>query len=937
MTHDYEMFLWSANQYQEADLILPDGGRVHYIRISSGTGFVDAEFESTNSPTRYFKSRIKFNGNGWDLKLLDGTVYVFGDVRPMQSMRDRFGNTVTLTRTPAQTGNITRIDGPNGRYIVLEYDAANHVTKATDNTGRAVLYEYDLLGRMTKVTYPDGSTNLYGWATCPAGPITNVCTQLLTLTDARGKVSLTNEYTGGRVTKQTYVDGSTDLFAYTVDATNNIAQVDTTNRRGNVRRIVFNSSGYVTSSTSALGAPEQQTYLFSRAATGQFIADTTDPLGRINHSVYDTLGNVTSRTFPYGTPQALTASYTYEPLFQQIKTVIDALGHVTTFNYDATGVLIGLQDANNNTVVITNDTAGRPLTITDPLSHTTTFEYDGADLVKITDALGRVVQRLTDGAGRVVGMVDPLGNMTRLDYDVFDRLLKRTDALGNVVESTYDPNGNRLTFKDPRGNLTQYAYDDLNRMISRTNPLLKINSFTYDLGGKLLRVTDRKGQVTGFLYDALNRTLQVGYGGTVGNPTIYESTISYGYDAGNRLLTLTDSANGTITRAYDSFDRKISETTAQGTVTYTYNNASRRATLQAPGQAQVVYAYDNAKRLTGITQGTQSVGIGYDNANRRTSLTLPNGINLTYDYDNANQLTGITYKKGAVTLGDLSYGYDLAGRRTSHGGSFARTGLPLAQTANTHDANNRLTLQDATALSYDDNGNLLNDGINSYTWNSRRQLTAVAGPVAASFQYDAVGRRKQKTVAGTTSTYLYDGLNIVQEQASGGSVIADHLTSLGIDEVFTRTEGGATKTLLRDALGSTIAMADGTGIVTSWTYDPYGKATYTGVAQSNPFLYTGRELDGTGLYYYRARYYHPTLNRFIAEDPIGFAGGSNVYAYVGGNPISLVDPLGLASSCGQKIAQCAFYLMCLINGTSPPPTVSQPPPPIPIIGIGGKK
>ena len=341
------------------------------------------------------------------------------------------------------------------------------------------------------------------------------------------------------------------------------------------------------------------------------------------------------------------------------------------------------------------------------------------------------------------------------------------------------------------------------------------------------------------------------------------------------------------------FDRQLSETTAQGIVSYTYDNASRRATLQAPGQAQVVYAYDNANRLTGITQGTQSVAIGYDNANRRTSLTLPNGINLTYGYDNANQLTGITYKKGAATLGDLTYGYDLAGRRTNQAGSFARTGLPLAQTANTHDSNNRLTLQDATALSYDDNGNLLGDGVNSYTWNSRDQLTAVAGPVAASFQYDAIGRRKQKTIAGTTSNYLYDGLNIVQEQGSGGSVIADHLTSLGIDEVFTRTEGGTTKTLLRDALGSTIAMADGTGIQTSWTYDPYGKATYTGVAQSNPFLYTGRELDGTGLYYYRARYYHPTLNRFIAEDPIGLAGGANIYAYVGGNPISNFDPLGL--------------------------------------------
>ena len=190
-------------------------------------------------------------------------------------------------------------------------------------------------------------------------------------------------------------------------------------------------------------------------------------------------------------------------------------------------------------------------------------------------------------------------------------------------------------------------------------------------------------------------------------------------------------------------------------------------------------------------------------------------------------------------------------------------------------ANNRLTLQGATALSYDDNGNLLNDGVNTYNWNSRDQLIAIAGPVAASFQYDAAGRRKQKTVAATTRNYLYDGLNIVQEQSSAGGVIADHLTSLGIDEVFTRTEGTTTKTLLRDALGSTIAMADSTGIVTSWTYDPYGKATYTGVAQSNPFLYTGRELDGTGLYYYRARYYHPTLQRFIAENVESKGPGSN--------------------------------------------------------------
>ncbi|MGH7966667.1 MAG: RHS repeat-associated core domain-containing protein, partial [Candidatus Binatia bacterium] len=81
-------------------------------------------------------------------------------------------------------------------------------------------------------------------------------------------------------------------------------------------------------------------------------------------------------------------------------------------------------------------------------------------------------------------------------------------------------------------------------------------------------------------------------------------------------------------------------------------------------------------------------------------------------------------------------------------------------------------------------------------------------------------------------------------------------------------------------------------------YAPFGRTTVTGAASSNSQQFTGRENDGlTGLYYYRARYYHPVLQRFLSEDPIGFAGGDvNLYAYVGNNPISFVDPLGLEIS-----------------------------------------
>jgi RHS repeat-associated protein len=123
---------------------------------------------------------------------------------------------------------------------------------------------------------------------------------------------------------------------------------------------------------------------------------------------------------------------------------------------------------------------------------------------------------------------------------------------------------------------------------------------------------------------------------------------------------------------------------------------------------------------------------------------------------------------------------------------------------------------------------------------------------------------------------------------------ANLLTGLGIDQVFTRTDGTGTRELFSDALGSTVALANSAGAVqTSYTYEPFGGTTQTGTASSNSFKFTGREDDGTGLMYYRARYYSPRLQRFISEDPIGFLGGdSNLYVYVWDQPTSFRDPLG---------------------------------------------
>jgi YD repeat-containing protein len=301
---------------------------------------------------------------------------------------------------------------------------------------------------------------------------------------------------------------------------------------------------------------------------------------------------------------------------------------------------------------------------------------------------------------------------------------------------------------------------------------LPTESYTYDGNDNLTQFTDRTGKVATFSYDGLNRRVSAAYGQTQSGGTLStpDATVSTTYDAGSRPTQIIDSQGGTITRTYDGLDRLTAETTPQGSVSYAYDAANRRTSFQVTGQSAVSYAYDNADRLTTITQGGAQVGFNYDAGSRRSTLTLPNGIVATYSYDTANELTGISYANGGTVLGNLTYAYDNAGRRVQIGGSLASMALPAALTSATYDAGNRLTNWAGTALAYDANGNLTADGSLGYGWDSRNRLVALTGAATASFVYDAVGRRSGKTINGTTTNFLYDGANAVQELAGGTPV-----------------------------------------------------------------------------------------------------------------------------------------------------------------------
>jgi len=248
-----------------------------------------------------------------------------------------------------------------------------------------------------------------------------------------------------------------------------------------------------------------------------------------------------------------------------------------------------------------------------------------------------------------------------------------------------------------------------------------------------------------------------------------------------------------------------------------------------------------------------------------------------------------------TTLGDLTYTYDVAGQRTSVGGSWARTGIPAVLTSATYDAANRIATWGATSFSYDANGNLASDGLTSYTWNARNQLVGLSGGSSASFAYDGFGRRRGKTISGTTTNFLYDEWNFVQELTGSGTLTGNLLTGLGIDQTFTRTDSTGTNSLLVDGFGSTLELADSSGTLqTHYTFEPFGATTTSGVTNKNAQAFTGRENDSTELYFYRARFYSPGLQRFLAEDPLEFGGGDvNLNAYVRNDPVSKTDPFGL--------------------------------------------
>jgi RHS repeat-associated protein len=532
------------------------------------------------------------------------------------------------------------------------------------------------------------------------------------------------------------------------------------------------------------------------------------------------------------------------------------------------------------------------------LSQQTSYSYNGIDHVTdVTDALAQITQIDYDAAGRPAGVTNASGkSIESYEYDDFDRLSRRTDALGQSILYEYDAAGRLQKVTDRRGIEIEYVYDAQERVTSIVRPE-GVTRFRYDTVGRLTEVSEPAGSLT-YTYDAVDRLI--------------------------REVQTTGGMQAEITYQYDALDRRISRT------------------LTGVAGETTLYGYDPANRLRSIVYRGETTTFDYDPAGRLRRKTLPNGIRQELTYDDADRLVAIVHKNPDESVMDsIVYRYDANGRRIAQ--TSGRDPLPDTVFTAVYDDADRMTSitftesGDTFDLAYDESGNLASKAergvpgnVTLYAWDSRNRLTGLIEPgVEATFDYDALDRRIARTVNGRRTDYIYDGLQAIGELTDGGS--AGLLTSLGIDEVIARYSQAGARYYLTEALNTVFAQTRADrSIQNSYLYSPWGETTSTGPDESNPIQYTARENDGTGLYYYRARYYDPRGKRFVSKDPIGLQGGVNLYTYVGNDPVSLRDPYGLEPPADAPLAPPP--------ASSPAPLTPRPrqtPPFTPSCGGGG--
>ncbi|MEW9700826.1 RHS repeat-associated core domain-containing protein [Paenibacillus sp. SI8] len=785
--------------------------------------------------------------------------------------------------THLQLTSIQAVDAGKSSYTELVRNTQGSVTQFTvkENSTAGALkqqvnYGYDQYGNATAITIKDTNRNiiisqeyspLYGgsFVTKQSTNVTNVDGVFTTLTkqaeynkqtaaitrliDGKGRGILYEYDALGRVTKETLPDLHATTIAY--DDLNN--KVTTTDVTGLQTIQEFNALGQKVKETTGLNFATYGYDAYGRQTWSE------NALGRRTDNLYDAWNRITQ----VSSPEQSVNRIAYDDI-NRTKVTTDAESNQIRETYDLVGQLMKKEQLKPTGDILlgsfTYDYVSHPLTVTDGNNNLTTNQFDVL--------------------GRLIAVTDPLNKTTRYTYSLG----------GNLIETQYADTSK-----------LQRQYDEAGKMIKRTDPSGLVDKYYYDSNGNVSKQVDRKGQAITFEYDPqrdfLLRSISV------------NETIAYTYDVAGKRLSLKDNT-GTTSYEYEASTGLLNKITYPDsrTMQYQYDILGNLSNSTDPFSFTTVYGYDKLNRLSGVgvAQNNWDASYTYKKNGLMDTITSKNGVTSEYHYDGFN-LSNLTQKKSnGISLNVFNYGYDNNSNQTSkteNGAAYSFTydKLNRIRTSSQFDENYTYDQRDNRETLLRNITNMNNASAN-YEYDDRNRLTKVTmdGGNVVSYRYNGDGLLYERTENGQTIRYYYNGANMVAE----GVVLANGTAALKAryirgNGLVARVEANGNKVYYQhNGHGDVVGITDASGnTLNTYSYDLWGNPVTSQETVAQPFRYSGEYYDNTtGLQYLRARWYDPSVGRFINEDTyegqIDNPLSLNLYTYVSNNPLTHVDPSG---------------------------------------------
>lgn len=774
--------------------------------------------------------------------------------------------------------------------------------------------------------------NDQGLITLEDGPRTDVDDTTTHTYDSRGnRLSTTNAL--GHAT--TYSDH---------DASGRVLSV--TDSNGLTTELAYHSRGWLTRSTVKTPEGPDQVTEYDYDAVGQLVGMTL-PNGATMHFDYD----AARRLVGVSNGQGERIEYTLDAAGNRTQeTILDSTGtlrYSVSRAYDELSRIMDILGNNDQHEHRDYDVNDNPTVITDGRTHTTEQQYDALDRVSqvFDPALGET-HYTYNSQDQINSVTDPAGLTTHYRYDGLGNLVEVTSPDTGTTTHEYDAAGNRTRTTDNQGVVSEYSYDALNRLVAAHYPDQPEYNVQYHYDetengnhgiGRLTGLTDASGH-TAYRYDPLGQVIEKQT--TVENLTL---TVQYQYDLMGRVSGITYPSGRQIEIERDPQgrpDRILAQPTAGAALQplmeqarylpfgpikeYTYGNGLIHQR-----------AYDQDYRLTQLDVGSSHPVLSrlyeYDLVNNITGIhsAQSSGESESFTYDALNRLTDALRQEGL-----LSYSYDSVGNRTER----YRDGD--IETYLYGPDSHQLEARDNTQYQYDAAGNTLDNGTYRFRYGANNRLVEVQNQngFVAEYRHNALGQRVYKRAGQATP----DSLALAQENDQRTEAVealaqkylqqAEGTTSADAQQtvyVYNETgqligeyddTGAATREYIyRDTTPLALAINDqiyyyhndhlatpklltdaNQNIVWQAKHTPFGKAEIQIEQVTNNLRFPGQYFDEeTGLHYNYFRDYDPETGRYLQSDPIGLKGGLNTYAYVEANPLSFVDPLGLARWQGR--------------------------------------